>query len=52
MTQEYKNGAPVIREKGFNKTAFSKIIQEGKCHTFSWFIKLVKYEKKDLHSTQ
>jgi hypothetical protein len=33
MTQEYKNGTPVIREKGFNKTAFSKIIQEGKLHT-------------------
>lgn len=32
MTLEYKNGTPLIREKEFNKTAFSSIIQEGKPH--------------------
>lgn len=33
MTQEYKNGTTLIREKEFNKTPFS-IIQERKLHRF------------------
>lgn len=35
MTHEYKNGAPAIREKGFNKTAFSKTFRKGNAIHFN-----------------